>query len=178
MPDGYDPYSNFRFRIKCNSRYVAGISKVSGLTRNEQVITHRSGGDPSTPRRIPGQSDYQAITLERGLTYDLAFEQWANKVWDYRNSTIDNQQAGTDNLNVSPKDFRKDIVLEVYNETGQRVIAYNIYRCWPSEFRAVPEFDGNGNAVAIESLTLENEGWERDPSVQGPAESGFTLPSS
>jgi phage tail-like protein len=96
MPDGYDPYSNFRFRIKCNSRYVAGISKVSGLTRNEQVITHRSGGDPSTPRRIPGQSDYQAITLERGLTYDLAFEQWANKVWDYRNSTIDNQQAGTD----------------------------------------------------------------------------------
>ena len=129
MPDGYDPYSNFRFRIKCNGRYVAGISKVSGLTRTAQVITHRPGRHPSTPRRIPGQSDYQAITLERGLTYDLAFEQWANKVWDYHNSAIDNQQAGTDSPNVSLKDFRKDIVLEVYNETGQRVIAYNIYRC-------------------------------------------------
>ena len=135
-----DPYRNFRFRLKWDGRYVAGVSKVSGLARTTQVITHRAGGDPTTPRRTPGQSEYGSITLERGVTYDVAFEQWANKVWDYHNLPIDDQQGGASNQDVSLKDFRKDIVLEVYNESGQKVIAYNIYRCWPSEFAAVPRW--------------------------------------
>ena len=173
-----DPYRNFRFRVKWDNKYVAGVSKVSSLTRTTQVITHRSGRDPGTPRRMPGQSEYPAITLERGVTHDVEFEQWANKVWDYHNSTIDDQQGGTGNQDVSLKDFRKDIVLEVYNEAGQKVLAYNIYRCWPSEFTALPEMDATGNAVAIQMLKLENEGWERDTSVAEPAEPGFTLPDS
>lgn len=168
MPDRDDPYRNFRFRIKYDGRYVAGISRVSGLTRGEQVITPHSGGDPSTPRRIPDQSGYQPIRLERGVTFDPAFEQWANKVWDYRPST-DIQLAGVASQDLSLMDFRRDIVLEAYNESGQRVLAYNISRCWPSEFSAAPEFDADGGPVAIASLTLENEGWERDPSVQEPA---------
>jgi len=175
--DRYDPYRNFKFRLKWDGRYVAGVSRVSALTRTAEVITHRSGGDPSTPHRLPGQSEYEAITLERGVTHDVAFEQWANKVWDYHNSTVDDQQGGS-NQDVSLKDFRKDIVLEVYNEAGQKVLAYNIYRCWPSEFRAVPDFDSNGDAVAIESLKLENEGWERDTSVEEPTEPSSTLPES
>jgi phage tail-like protein len=174
----YDPYRSFKFRLKWDGRYVAGVSKVSALTRTTQVISHRSGGDPSTPRRIPGQSEYASITLERGVTHDAAFEQWSNKIWDYHNSTIDDQQGGTGNRTVSLKDFRKDIILEVYNEAGQKVIAYNIYRCWVSEFVGLPELDSNGNAVAIATLKLENEGWERDTSVAEPAEPSFTLPTS
>ena len=174
----YDPYRNFKFRLKWDNKYVAGVSKVSALTRTTQVISHRAGGDPTTPRRMPGQSEYQAITLERGVTHDVAFEQWANKVWDYHNSTIDDQQGATSNQDVSLKDFRKDIILEVYNEAGQKVIAYKIYRCWPSEFTALPEMDANGNAVAIQMLKLENEGWERDTSVTEPTEPSFTLPAS
>ncbi|HEY0044651.1 MAG TPA: phage tail protein [Allosphingosinicella sp.] len=174
----YDPYRNFKFRVKWDGKYVAGVSKVSALTRTTQVISHRAGGDPSTPRRMPGQSEYAAITLERGVTHDVAFEQWANKVWDYHNSTIDDQQGATGNQDVSLKDFRKDIILEVYNEAGQKVIAYNIYRCWPSEFVALPELDGNGNAVAIQMLKLENEGWERDTTITEPTEPSFTLPAS
>lgn len=174
----YDPYRNYKFRLKWDGKYVAGVSKVSALTRTTQVITHRAGGDPSTPRRMPGQSEYTAITLERGVTHDVAFEQWANKVWDYHNSTIDDQQGATGNQDVSLKDFRKDIILEVYNEAGQKVIAYNIYRCWPSEFVALPEMDANGNAVAILTLKLENEGWERDTSVAEPSEPAFVLPAS
>jgi phage tail-like protein len=173
----YDPYRNFRFRLKWDGRYVAGVSKVSGLTRTTQVITHRAGGDPTTLRRTPGQSEFGPITLERGVTHDTAFEQWANKVWDYHNSTTDDQQGAASNQDVSLKDFRKDIVLEVYNESGQKVIAYNIYRCWPSEFTAVPEMDANGNAVAIQTLKLENEGWERDTSIVEPDEPSFTLPA-
>ena len=165
----YDPYRNYKFRVKWDGKYVAGVSRVSALTRTTHVITHPSGGDPSTPR-VPGQSEYEAITLERGVTHDVAFEQWANKVWDYHNSTIDDQQGGTGNQDISLKDFRKDIILEVYNEAGQKVLAYKIYRCWPSEFRAVPEFDANGNAVAIQSLRLENEGWERDLTLAEPVE--------
>ena len=148
------------------------------MTRTTEVISHRSGGDPSTPRRMPGQSEYATITLDRGVTHDVAFEQWANKVWDYHNSTLDDQQGGAFNQNVSLADFRKDIILELYNEAGQKVLAYNIYRCWVSEFIAIPDLDANSDAVAIQTLKLENEGWERDTSIAEPTESSFTLPAS
>jgi len=167
----YDPYKNFRFKVKWDGNYVAGVSKVSVLKRSTEVIKHRVGGDPSVVRVTPGQSTYDPITLEQGVTHDVAFEQWANKVWDYHNST------GTD-ADVSLKDFRKDIIIELYNESGQKVIAYNVYRCWVSEFQALPELDGVGNAIAIQTLKLENEGWERDTSVTEPTETSYTLPSS
>jgi phage tail-like protein len=173
----YDPYRNFRFRLKLDGKYVAGFSKVSALTRTTQIVSHRAGGDPATPPRMPGQSEYQTITLERGVTHDPEFDQWANKVWDYHNSRVDDQ-SGSSNQAVSTNDFRKEIVLELYDEAGRKVLAYNIYRCWASEFAAMPEMDGNGNAVAILTLKLENEGWERDTSVPGPTEPTFTLPES
>jgi phage tail-like protein len=161
-PQRFDPYKNFKFRIKWDGRYVAGISKVGALTRTTEVISHRVGGDPSTERKSPGQSKYEAITLERGVTQDLEFEKWANKVW--------NLQGGL-GAESSLKDFRKDITLEVYNEAGQVVLAYNIFRCWVSEYQALPEFDAvGGNAVAIQHIKLENEGWERDISVTEPSE--------
>lgn len=150
MPAHIDPYRSYKFRLKWNGQYVAGVSKVSGLVRTTQVITHREGGNTTTPRRMPGQSEYAAITPERGVTYDVLFEQWANKVWEYRNATTEDQAA--------LPDFHRDMVLEIYNEAGQKVLAYNIYRCWPSVFHALPELNANGNAVVIQSLTLENEG--------------------
>ncbi len=157
---GIDPYRSFKFRVKWDGRYVAAISNVSGLSRSTKIVAHRSGGDHSGLRRMPGQSEYEAITLERGVTHDRAFEQWANKVWDYHN-TVSQEGSSSGNKDVSLKDFRKDIVLKVYNEAGQLVMAYNIYRCWVSEYQAMPELDANSNAVAIQSLVLQNEGWER-----------------
>jgi len=157
----FDPYKNFKFRIKWDGRYVAGVSKVGALKRSTEVVEHREGGDPSTSRKSPGRTKYEAITLERGVTHDLEFEAWANKVWHV------NAGLGAE---VSLKDFRKDVILEVYNETGQVVLAYKIYRCWVSEFQALPDLDANANAVAIQSLKLENEGWERDPDVAEPTE--------
>ncbi|HEX7240176.1 MAG TPA: phage tail protein [Longimicrobiaceae bacterium] len=166
-----DPYKNFRFRVKWDGNYVAGVSKVGMLKRTTQVVTHREGGDPMTPRKSPGQSSFDPIVLERGVTHDPAFEQWANKVWYYPN----NQAMGQE---LSLADFRKDIIIELYNEAGQKVIAYNVYRCWPSSYESLPELDGNGNAIAIQSLTLENEGWDRDQSVTEPTEPSFTFPAS
>ncbi len=171
----YDPYKNFKFRVKWDNIYVAGVSKVSGLIRTTQVVKHRTGGDPGTPRVSPGQTEYEPITLERGVTHDVNFEQWANKVWDYNNST----KGDTNSTQVvSLKDFRKDIIIELYNEAGQKVIAYKIFRCWVSEFTAMPELDALGNAVAIQSIKLENEGWERDQSIKPPAETAFFDPPS
>lgn len=164
----HDPYKNFKFRVKWDGRYVAGISKVSGLKRTTEVVKHREGGDPSTTRKSPGRTDYDAITLERGVTHDVDFEQWANKVWNFGSG------LGTE---VSLKDFRKDIIVELYNEAGQLVQAYSIYRCWVSEFNALPDLDANANAVAIQSIKIENEGWERDYAVVEPAEPSFTEPS-
>jgi len=148
-----DPYKNFKFRGLWNGRFVAGVSKVSMLKRTTEVIKHRSGGEPSSPRKAPGRTEYDAITLERGVTFDLEFEQWANKVWNYG--------AGL-GKESSLKDFRKDITIEVYNEAGQLVIRYHVYRCWVSEFQALPDLDANANAVAIEHIKLENEGWVRE----------------
>jgi phage tail-like protein len=160
-PQRFDPYKNFKFRVKWDGIYVAGVSKVGAFKRTTEVVKHREGGDPSSSRKSPGRSEYEAITLERGVTHDKAFEQWANKVWNFG--------AGL-GQEVSLKDFRKDIIIEVYNEAGQLVLAYNVLRCWPSEYQALPEFDANANAVAIQTLKLENEGWERDTSVTEPQE--------
>jgi phage tail-like protein len=170
-------YRNFKFRLLWNGKSVAGVSKCSALTRSTPVTAHRAGGDPTTPRRMPGQSAYDAITLERGVTHDIAFEQWANKVWDYHDVSVDDQQGGASAQDVSLKDFRRDFILEVYYEASQKVAAYTIRRCWPSEFIAVPEMDANGAAVAIQMLKLENEGWERDTSVADSDEPSLTPPT-
>ena len=159
----YDPYKNFKFRVMWDGKYVAGISKVSGLTRTTQVVTHREGGDPSMVRKSPGQTEYSAITLERGVTHDREFENWASKVWNYGNTGQPGQE-------VSLQDFRKDITIELYNEAGQKVLAYHVYRCWVSEYTALPELDASANAVAIQTIKLENEGWDRDTSVNEPTE--------
>ena len=161
-PKRFDPYKGFKFRVKWDGRYVAGISKMSGLKRITDVVAHREGGDPSSSRKSPGITRYEPITLERGVTHDPAFEEWANKVWTL------GAGAGAE---VSLKDFRKDIVIELYNEARQKVLAYKVFRCWVSEYEVLPELDANANAIAIEHLKLENEGWERDPEVVEPKES-------
>lgn len=164
----FDPYKNFKFRVKWDGRYVAGISKVGALKRTTEVVKHREGGDPSATRKSPGKSDFEAIMLERGVTHDKDFEQWANKVWNYGSGL---------GAETSLQDFRKDIILEVYNEAGQLAISYKIYRCWVSDFQALPELDANGNAIAIQSIKLENEGWERDVEVVEPSEPSFLAPA-
>jgi|SRR5215218_8978294 len=160
-PQRFDPYKNFKFRLKWDGRYVAGVSKVSALKRTTEVVEHREGGDNSSSRKSPGRSKYEAVTLERGVTHDLEFESWANKVWSHG--------AGL-GAEVSLKDFRKDLILEIYNEAGQVVIAYKLFRCWPSEFQAAADLDANANAVLIQTLKLENEGFERDTAVVEPTE--------
>jgi phage tail-like protein len=163
----FDPYKNFKFRVVMDGRFVAGVSKVGALKRTTKLVEHREGGDPSTTRKSPGRTEYEAITLERGVTHDVEFERWANKVWNFG--------AGL-GAEVSLADFRKDLIIEVYNEAGQKVLAYNVFRCWVSEYQALSDLDANGEAVLIESLKLENEGWERDYAVTEPAEPSFTEP--
>ena len=166
-PQRQDPYKHFKFRVKWDGRYVAGVSRVSNLTRRTEVVEHREGGDPSTLHKSPGQTKFEPITLERGITHDTAFEQWANKLW--------HQGAGAGS-EVSLDDFRKDIIIELYNEAGQLVMAFHVFRCWVSEYQALPDLDANANVVAIESITLQNEGWERDYEIREPKEPSFDVP--
>jgi phage tail-like protein len=168
-PQRFDPYKNFKFRVKWDNKYVAGVSKVSVLKRTTEVVKHRDGGDPSTSRKSPGRTEFEPITLERGVTHDSDFEDWATKVWNYG--------AGLGS-EVSLKDFRKNIRIEVYNEAGQLALAYHVYRCWVSEFQALPDLDANANAVAIQHLKLENEGWVRDTTVPEPSEPSFATPAT
>jgi phage tail-like protein len=153
----FDPYKSFMFRVKWDGKYVAGLSKMSALKRTTDPVVHREGGDPSYERKSPGTSKYDAVTLERGLSHDVAFEEWANLVHSLKSP-------------ISLKHFRKDITVDVFNEAGQKVLSYLIFRCWVSEFQTLPDLDAKANAVAIQTIKLENEGWERDEAVTEPAE--------
>jgi phage tail-like protein len=164
----FDAYKNFKFRVKWDGRYVAGVSKVSALKRSTEVVEHREGGDPSTSRKSPGRTKYEAITLERGVTHDTEFERWANRVWNFGSGL---------GAEVSLATFRKDLIIDVYNEAGQLALSYKVFRAWVSEFQALPDLDANANAVAIQTLKLENEGWERDYDVVEPSEPSFSEPA-
>lgn len=166
-PERFDPYKNFKFRVLWDGRPVAGVSKISAMKRTTEVVKHREGADPSFDHKSPGRTTYEPITLERGVTHDREFELWANKIWNFRSGP---------SIEVSLKDFRKDIMIEMFNEAGQLVLRYKVYGCWVSEYQALPELDANANAVAIQSIKLEHEGWERDFEVGEPVEPTFNEP--
>jgi phage tail-like protein len=156
-PPRVDPYKNFKFRVKWDGKYIAGVSKISPLRRSTTVVEHREGGEPSVDHKSPGRTQFDAITLERGVTHDPEFEAWANKVW----------QPGLVG-EVSLPDFRKDITIDLFDEAGQLALSYKVFRCWVSEYQALPEMDAEAHAVMIEALKLECEGWARDTTVTGP----------
>ena len=153
----FDPYRNFKFRVKIDNQYVAGLNKCSALKKSTESTEWYESGDPSTPRKLPGKTKYDAITLSAGVTQDATFETWANLVNNFQGDTA-----------ISLKNFRKDIIIDVFNEADQVVLSYQIYRCWASEYQALP--DAGGNAVMISTIKLENEGWQRDTSVTEPVE--------
>ncbi len=155
-----DPYKNFKFRILWDNKTVLGVSKVSALKRTTEVVSHRDGGDNSTDHKSPGRTKYDGITLERGLTHDPEFEKWANKVHPY---------AGDSAMDLA--DYKKNLTLEMMNEKGQVVYRYFLYHCWVSEYTAMPELNANANAISIESLKIELEGWDRDLDTKEPNES-------
>jgi phage tail-like protein len=158
-PRRVDVYKNYRFRVRWDGRIVAAVSKVSALKRMTEVVKHREGNDPSTQHHMPAQSSFESITLERGVTFDTEFEAWANLVYDVGSAGF-----------ISLARFRKDIIIEFCDENGATAKAYKVYRCWVSEYQALPELDANANAVAIEHMKIENEGWERDTSIPEPKE--------
>ena len=152
----FNPYKSFKFRLKWDGRYVAGFSKVSAFTETSELVPDRAGDDTSDSRKSLGRTEFDPITLERGVTHDTEFEEWANKVSGFR-STL----GTADSL----KDFCKDVVIEMYDEAGQLIISLKLFRCWVSEFQVTPDLDANANAVEIQQIKLENEGWERDASA-------------
>jgi phage tail-like protein len=163
----YDPYKNFKFKVLIGTRYVAGVSKISALKRTTETVSHRSGGDHSVARISPGRTKFDPITLESGVTHDTEFERFANKVWDYNNA-----QAPADlrRKEMSLADFRQELTLELWNEAGQPALRWFVHRCWVSEFNAMMGMDANANAVLIQTIKLENEGWTRDLALVEPPE--------
>jgi phage tail-like protein len=153
-----DPYKRFRFRVRWDGEYVAGVSRVSGLTRTTDVVLHRDGDEPNQQLASPGLTAWEPISLERGRTHDPAFERWAGLVHDVSTGGV--ALAG----------FRKDIVIDLFNEAGQRVMSFLVYRCWPSQYTALGQLDGRTSAVAFETLVLQHEGWMRDEAVGEPDE--------
>ena len=156
-----DPYKNFKFRVLWDGKPVLGVSKVGALKRTTEVVKHRSGGQNSYDHKSPGRTSYDAVTMERGITHDIEFEKWANQVHSFQGDPA-----------MDLAGYKKDLTLEVMNEKGQVALRYFLFRCWVSEFQAVPDLDANANAVAIEHLKVELEGWQRDADTAEPSEAG------
>ncbi|MEI7769280.1 MAG: phage tail protein [Chloroflexales bacterium] len=156
----FDPYRNFKFKIKIDNQYVAGLSKCSALKKSTEMVEWWGDVDHPTSRKLPGKTKYEAITLDAGVTHDTLFEEWANKVNNFQGAAA-----------MSLRNFRKDyITIDVFNLQGKVVLSYIVYRCWVAEYQALPELDAGGNAVMIQHIKLENEGWERDHTVTEPKE--------
>jgi phage tail-like protein len=157
----HDPYRTFKFQILIDGKPVAGLKKMGALKRKTETIKWRTAGDPTKERLLPGGTSWEPITLEQGLSHDPVFENWANLV-----NNVEGDAA------MSLKNFRKDIVINVLNLQGQVAISYKVFRAWVSEYQALPEMDaGTMNAVGIQTLTLQHEGWQRDAAVSEPTES-------
>ncbi len=166
-----DPYRSFKFRIKWGpDGYVAGVSKVSGLERTTELVEHREGGDPSSSHKSPGRTKYEPITMERGVTHDLEFGAWANRVWNFGNA---HASADEREKEVSRQNLRRNLTIDVFNEAGQKVNSYQVFRAWVSEYAAQADLDANANAVLIQSIKIEHEGWARDLAVREPVETHF-----
>lgn len=156
----FDPYRTFKFQVLINGKPVAGLKKMGALKRKTEAIKWRTAGDPTNERMLPGGTSYEPITLEQGLSHDTVFEDWANLV---------NSIAG--DAAMSLKNFRKDIVINVLNLQGKPAISYKVFRAWVSDFQALPDLDaGTTNAVGIQTMTLQHEGWVRDTAVTEPTE--------
>src|SRR6266849_9460909 len=156
-----DPYKNYKFRVKWDGRPVLGVSQAGALKRTTNVVPHRSGGDNGSETKSPGRTPYDGLTLERGITHDLEFEKWANKIHPFAGDVAMDLVA-----------YKKELTLEVMNEKGHVALRYFLHGCWVSDFTAVPALDANANAVAVESIKIELEGWERDPDTKEPDEAG------
>jgi phage tail-like protein len=154
-----EPFKNFRFRVKWDGRYVAGVNRITALRRRSEIVRHNEGADPAIGRKSPGRTEFDSISLERGISSDRTFESWANQVWSMERP---NGEQGS-------RDFRKDVVIEVYDDAGQLAVAYNLFRCWVSEYQALPDLDVGANSVAIETIKLEVEGWSRVVSKTTPS---------
>ncbi len=160
----FDPFRTFRFKVKWDGQYVAGLTKMGALKRTTELVEFREAGENIVSRKMPGKTSYQAVSLEAGVTYDTAFQDWANLVNDFASHTI-----------TSLSDFRKNITVDVFNEAGIKAISYNLFRCWVAEYQALPDLDAGANAVAITTIKLEYEWFERDAAVvegAGPARLG------
>jgi phage tail-like protein len=156
-PRRFDPYRHLKFRVKWDGHYIVGVTRISGLRRTIEVVAHREGGDPNVSRPSPGRISFEPITLQRGITHDSSFEDWANLVSDLGPA-----------LEPGPTTFRKDIVIELYNKAGQIVLAFKVHRCWVSEWQPLSALDTNTAQIALQSITLQHEGWERDTSIPEP----------
>ena len=157
----YDPYKTYRFLVYfgTSTSPVAAVSKVTGIKRSSDVIEYKEGGNPIILKGL-GRTKYEPITLERGVTEDMDFANWANMA-----QVLDHGSPST-----SLAKLRQDIRVDLLNEEGQPVWRFFVYRCWVSEYQALPDLDAGANAIAIEHIRLENEGWEQDTTLAEPQE--------
>ena len=145
-PNTSDPYKDFRFLL-WDGKYVAGFNKMSPLKKTSEGMKYSEGN--STGTLIPDKMKYEAIILERGVTYDARFEKWMNS------GPYLGQGHG-----FLAESFKKDLIIEVNNERGMLALSYEIYDCLVSQYQRIP-LDTNSNVMGIYHLKLNCEGWKR-----------------
>lgn len=158
-PYRLDPYKTSKFQLILDGRVVPDVVRISALRRETETVLYRPGDFPNHLIKAPGLTDFDPIIIERGITHDTTFEDWADLCYSVQGDAA-----------ISLKNFRKDMLINLLNRQGTVVLSYRIYRGWVSEYTALPELDAHANETAIERIVVQHEGWERDEAVAEPAE--------
>jgi len=154
MSSPSDPGRNFRFRVKWNDRYAAGFADASPLPVDLKSPRRRESGGPPPAIGPEGQGTPFFINLDRGLAFDLSFEQWISMVRCYGPAT------GKGSLLV---EYKRPLTIEMSDEDGKVVRTYHLSRCWVTEYTAFPKPDALSTEIAIEHLRLGFDAWKQDP---------------
>ena len=158
-PHRLDPYKRFKFQVIVDGEIVPGVAYVSALSRQTEIVSFRSGSFLNQLLKAPGLTRFEPIVLKRGITHDTTFEEWAELAYN---------PAG--DAAMSLKNFRKDMRINLLNQQGSIVLSYMVFRAWVTEYQPLPELCADANEVAMETIVLEHEGFERDRAVTEPAE--------
>jgi phage tail-like protein len=136
-----DPYGNFNFLVEIDGITRAAFHEVSGFDSTIDVIEHREGGDNTTVRKLPGMTKHSNIVLKWGLADDRDLYDW------HRDA-------------VNGKVQRRNGSIVLLDRQGQERMLWNFVNAWPSKWDG-PDFNAEGNDIAIETLELAHEGVTR-----------------
>lgn len=174
-----DPLRNFKFRVEIQHVQPGygmmahlGFMAASGLAATTEPISYREGGDNTTPRKMPGQTDFPPVSLTRGIVGNAKDQ---SLLWQWYREIFFVTQ-GAQGWASEGNDFRTTVYIRVFDHPvnrgpargdavgmgpifGQVKASWKLFNAWPAAL-AFSDLDAGGNGVLVNNLSLMYEGFD------------------